>query len=282
VPDIPDVRRVSYLGEHDSVRAVSWNVWWRFGEVWRDRQKAIAGTLLELQPDVVGLQESWATDESSQAQEFGQMLDMHAAFAAPSLPPVPDPPESPDQIGVDLGVAVLSRWPLSRVQHVMLPARHRDETVVALLATLDHPRGPLHVIVACVEWDPASVDDHLAQTGALAELASSPELDGPLPVLITADLNAPPDSEAVRLLTTTTVDAWVAGSGCGEGVTLSSRNPFSPVDAQQQIDRRIDYILARPGLPGQRVFVRNVFVAGMPVRTFAPSDHYSVVADIDI
>jgi endonuclease/exonuclease/phosphatase family metal-dependent hydrolase len=100
--------------------------------------------------------------------------------------------------------------------------------------------------------------------------------------LITADLNASPDSEAVRLLTTTTVDAWVAGSGCGEGVTLSSRNPFSPVDARQQIDRRIDYILARPGLPGQRVLVRNVFVAGMPGSTFAPSDHYSVVADIDI
>jgi endonuclease/exonuclease/phosphatase family metal-dependent hydrolase len=281
VLDIPDVRRVSCLGEHDRVRVVSWNVWWRFGEVWRDRQKVIAGTLLELQPDVIGLQESWATDESSQAQELGEILDMHAAFAAPSLPPVPDPPESPDQVGVDLGVAVLSRWPLSRVQHVMLPARHRDEPV-ALLATLDHPRGPLRAIVACVEWDPAFIDDHLAQTRALSELASSAELDGPQPVLITADLNAPPDSEAVRLLTKTTVDAWVAGSGCGEGVTLSSGNPFSPVDARQQIDRRIDYILARPGLPGQRVLVRNVFLAGMPMSTFAPSDHYSVVADFDV
>jgi hypothetical protein len=86
----------------------------------------------------------------------------------------------------------------------------------------------------------------------------------------------------VRLLTKTTVDAWVAGSGCGEGVTLSSGNPFSPVDARQQIDRRIDYILARPGLPGQRVLVRNVFLAGMPMSTFAPSDHYSVVADFDV
>jgi endonuclease/exonuclease/phosphatase family metal-dependent hydrolase len=262
------------------MRVMSWNLWWRFGGNWRARQDGIVATLRALRPDVAGLQEVWGEAGGSQADVLAAHLGLEAAFAAPSLPPPPDPPEAPDQVGVRVGVAVLSRWPILDVRQHRLPSVHR-EPPVALLATLDHPAGPLHAMVSCVEWEPEFADDHLAQTRALAALLRDPALDGPLPVLLAADLNAPPDSPEVGALTEVMVDTWAAGGGDPAGVTLSRSNPFAPVAARRQIDRRIDYVLARPGTAAGSVAVRRAFVADAPVDGLHPSDHYAVVADLD-
>ena len=151
---------------------------------------------------------------------------------------------------------------------------------MALVASLAHPAGPLHVVVSCVEWEPEYASDRLAQTRALAELVRSPALDGPLPVLLTADLNAPPDSLEVRALTEVMVDTWIAGGGDPGGVTLSTRNPFAPREATGQIDRRIDYVLARPGAPGRPLAVERAFAVEETVDGLPPSDHAAVVADL--
>jgi endonuclease/exonuclease/phosphatase family metal-dependent hydrolase len=42
------------------VRILTWNLWWRFGP-WRQRRDAIAAVLADVQPDVCGLQEVWAS-----------------------------------------------------------------------------------------------------------------------------------------------------------------------------------------------------------------------------
>jgi len=68
------------------VRAVTWNVWWRFGTEWRERQSRILATLRGLAPDVVGLQESWVAGGTSQAAELGRELGLHAAAATPTTP----------------------------------------------------------------------------------------------------------------------------------------------------------------------------------------------------
>jgi len=120
------------------------------------------------------------------------------------------------------------------------------------------------------------------QRGPLAALVSDPALDGPLPVLLTADLNAAPDSREVLPLTDVMVDAWIAGGGGPDGVTLSSANPFAPLEAEKQIDQRIDYVLARPGIAGQGVSVQRAFVAGTAVDGLYPSDHYAVVTDVAV
>ena len=261
------------------MRVMSWNLWWRFGGNWRERQDGIVSTLRDLRPDVAGLQEVWGGEGTSQAQVLAGRLGMHAAFAAPSLPPPPMPPESPDQVGVEVGVAVLSRWPVLHVRRHRLPSANRVRPV-ALLATLDHPAGPLHVMASCVEWEPDFAEDHLAQTRTLAKLLLDPALDGPLPVLLAADLNAPPDSLEVRALTDVMIDTWAAGGGDPAEVTLSSRNPFAPREAERQIDQRIDYVLARPGTGGQALSVDRALVAGAPVDGLPPSDHAAVVADL--
>ncbi len=82
---------------------MTWNLWWRFGPQWRERQHGILQTLRAVDADVVALQEVWRTDATTQAHELGGRLGLHAAFGSPSLPPPPDPPERVDQQDVEVG-----------------------------------------------------------------------------------------------------------------------------------------------------------------------------------
>jgi endonuclease/exonuclease/phosphatase family metal-dependent hydrolase len=261
------------------MRVMTWNLLWRFGDDWRARGHGILSTLQDLRPDIAGLQEVWATAEATQAAVLADRLGMHAAFGAPSLPPPPRPPEWPDQAGVEVGVAVLSRWPVLEVQRHRLPSRHRPE-VVALAVVVDHPTGPLHVVATCIDWEREFAAQRLAQTRALAALLTDPSRAGPLPAFLTADLNAPPGTPEIRALTDVMVDAWVAAGGAADaGHTLSASNPLAPRAAWWLIDQRIDYVLARPGTPAHPVVVEQAFLAGDPHDGLHPSDHFAVVAD---
>lgn len=263
------------------MRIVSWNVWWRFGDDWQGRQRRIIEQLHDLAPDVIALQEVWRAPGVTQADVIGRALGMDAVFAGPSLPPVPDPPETAEQGGVDLGVALLSRLPITEARRERLPSTHRAFEPVVLRATLEHPDGPLHVFTTATEWEPRFADDHLAQTRRLAELVTNPDLDGPLPVLLAADLNARPDSPELRPLFDVMLDTWGLAGADPHVRTLRSENPLAPSNAPKQIDERIDYVLARPtGASAPRV--DRSFVAGQPSEGIPASDHDAVVADIDL
>lgn len=267
------------------VRVMIWNVWWRFGGAWRERERGIMATLRQVRPDIVGLVETWAGDGTTQAERLAEALGgMATAYASTPLPPAPDPPEEPSQAGIDVGIGLLSRWPIAATEVHELPHAHRPgPPPTALLATLDHPRGPLRVIVACIEWEPRYAADQLAQSRALAALATDPRLDGDLPVLLVGDLNADPNQPELAPLLDVLVDTWTAGGGDPDAVTLSSAVPDAPLEATKQIDRRIDHILARPGRDGGTLTVRRAFLAGdHPVDGRYPSDHFAVVADLDL
>jgi len=60
---------------------------------------------------------------------------------------------------------------------------------------------------------------------ALANLVSDPTVDGVLPVLLAADLNAGPDTPQLSILTEVIEDTWVTGGGDPDAVTLSSVVP---------------------------------------------------------
>lgn len=262
------------------LRAMTWNLWWRFGPDWVDRQPRIRETLRTVDADVVALQEVWGTAETSQGHELGEVLGRHAAFIEPSYPPTTDVPRDPDFVDVTLGVALLSRWPITGVRTVEMPGRHRSFTSVAMAATVAHPVGALPVVVACLEYEPAYKDDRIAQARLLAEVATDPALDGSLPVLVAGDLNAAPDSPVLRPLHDVLTDAWPAGGGDPAAVTLSSTHPQAPLGAWELIDQRIDHIFYRPGEFNQRVVVDSVGLAGLPIDGVHPSDHRAVVCDL--
>ncbi|WP_327635957.1 hypothetical protein OHB24_38940 [Kribbella sp. NBC_00482] len=73
------------------VRVMTWNIWWRFGPRWRERQPGILSTIDRVTPDVVALQEVWGAEGTTQAEQFAETLGYHSTFAAPSYPCAPDP-----------------------------------------------------------------------------------------------------------------------------------------------------------------------------------------------
>jgi endonuclease/exonuclease/phosphatase family metal-dependent hydrolase len=265
------------------MRVMTWNVWWRFGGNWRDREPAILATLGAYRPDVVGLVETWAGDGTTQPGRLGERLSMHGAFAPTALPPAPDPVEHDDQAGITVGIGLLSRWPITATEVYELPHDRRGGPApTVLMSTLDHPRGPLHVMVSCLEWEPEFAADQVAQAGALAALAADPRWDGALPVLVVGDMNAGVEDETIAPLTGALVDTYAAAGGDPGATTLDSRLPFAPLEATHLIDRRIDHIFARPGRPGAALKAHRAFIAGdRPVNGFYPSDHYAVGVDLD-
>jgi endonuclease/exonuclease/phosphatase family metal-dependent hydrolase len=256
-----------------------WNVWWRFGDDWRAREKGILATLETYRPDVLGLVESWSGDGTDQPHRLASHLGLHAAW----IPAAATPFAVSDHPGIDGGLGLLSRWPILDVGSHGLPhAVRAGPQPYALVATLDHPRGPLHVIVAGTEWEPRFADDHLAQTRFLAALASDARFDGPLPVLLLADLNASVDQPELAPLLDTMVDTWEAAGADPGAVTLDARLPIAPRDAFKQLDRRIDHVFARAGRLGLPVAVHGAFLAGdRPIGTVYPSDHYAVGVDLE-
>jgi endonuclease/exonuclease/phosphatase family metal-dependent hydrolase len=262
---------------------MTWNLWWRFGGAWREREPGILATLETYRPDLVGLVETWAGDGTSQAERLGDALTLDSVFVPTSLPPAPDPVESPDQNGIAVGIGLLSRWRIVATEVHELPHTQRGGAPpTAFVSTVDHPRGPLHVVVACTEWEPEYAGDQLEQSRALAALAAQKRFDGRLPVLLIGDLNAAVDQPELAPVTETMVDTWTAGGGDPDAVTYDSTMPLTGPGAVKQLDRRIDHVFARPGHPGRTVTVHRAFLAGdRPVDGVYPSDHYAVGVDLD-
>jgi endonuclease/exonuclease/phosphatase family metal-dependent hydrolase len=262
------------------MRVMVWNVWWRFGDDWRAREKGILATLETYRPDVLGLVESWSGDGTDQPHRLAsQAGGMHSAW----IPAADAAFSDPDHPGVDAGLGLVSRWPILSLETPGLPHDQRGGAhPVALVATLDHPRGPLHVIVTGTEWETQFAADHLAQTRFLAALATDKRFDGPLPVLLLADLNASVDQPELAPLVDAMVDTWEAAGGDPAAVTLDGRLAIAPRDAVKQLDRRIDHVFARVGRPGLPLAVHGAFVAGdRPIGGVYPSDHYAVGVDLE-
>jgi endonuclease/exonuclease/phosphatase family metal-dependent hydrolase len=115
------------------VKVMTWNIWWRFGPNWQDRQPALLQTMRAIDADVIALQEAWGSTETTQADEFADQLGMYAGFAAPSYPPTSDVPR-PEDDDLTLGLGLLSRWPIDTLRQVEIPNGSR----------WNPPRLPVH------------------------------------------------------------------------------------------------------------------------------------------
>jgi len=257
-------------------RVVTWNLWGQQGP-WETRETAIAATLQTLEPDVVGLQEVWRSDRS-QAELLADKLGMHAAFY----------PASED--GVELGNAIISRWPILKTSAVDLPSPSGGSSRrIAIHALAKAPFGALDVYCTHLSWEPHHSKARQNQVIALTKFidATSPKENNPL---LLADLNSRPSSDEVRMLTGETAvpvdglvfqDAWTLGSDGSTGFTTSEKNVYA--DDWPWVPKRIDYVLCgiRNGRPFFRV--RHCELGGLgAVDDICPSDHYAVIADLDL
>ena len=271
--------------QHEAVRVLSWNLWWRYGP-WQRRQPAIAATLAELAPDICGLQEVWGSEAGNQAAQLADQLGMHWCWAG-------RPPRERVELEhgrlLRFGNAVLSRWPITGHAELPLPVVGGRQRL-ALHARVTAPGGELPVFTTHLSHQPGASAQRVAQVRALAGFVAEHASGVDYPPVLTGDLNAEPDSDELRLLGghltepvvpgQVLVDAWRYAEPGDPGLTWDHRNPYLADDPAP--DARIDYVLVglpRTGQPRGRV--RSARLAGTgPVAGIWPSDHFAVVAEL--
>jgi endonuclease/exonuclease/phosphatase family metal-dependent hydrolase len=268
------------MSAYPHIRVGTWNLWWRFGD-WDRRRRAIARVLELVDADVLGLQEVWSTERENQAEALAAHLGLHFVWA-----PSPRPERWRGRIGdgsVDVGTAILSRWPL--VDHGVRALPAAD--IPALHAVIDTPTGALPIFTVHLDSAPGASSLRCRQVAALAAFVAE-KGEGDLPTVITGDFNAEPDSDEIRLLEghktapavpgQVFVDAWRFAEVGSPEATWDTRNPHAA--ALGFPDSRIDYVFV--GMPvsgrGRVLGVRRFGAA--PVEGVWPSDHFGVLAHI--
>jgi len=265
----------------DRLRVVTLNIWNRQGP-WPDRLALIRAGLVELDPDVVGLQEVLAFGASSQADEIAAGLGYHVHYAVAWTVGG----------GLTMGNAILSRWPLVDAAALPLPAPPEQDTRSITFARVDAPCGAVPVFVTHLTYQLHLGHWRCRQVRALADQVKALAPPSGFPAVVLGDLNAEPDADEIRFLRGLTplggdcvyfADGWLTTAGQepggGPGWTFDRRNPYAL--RAREPSRRIDYVLVR----GPDRTLRGEPLAGrvvldQPTAGVWPSDHFGVLVDV--
>lgn len=226
----------------------------------------LAAVLRAVDADIVGLQEVdrfWARSGGvDQAERLGDLAGMASAFVANWLPEGGDQHERVPQYGV----ALLSRWPIVEVEHVLHGTPAGWEPRGSLVATVQPPGAEaVSVAVTHLQVDPpdrpgAAADQR--REGLAHTLASSPSI-------LMGDFNALPGSMELEPLGASWTDAWLAVHGNAGGATFPALRGSEPGE-------RIDYIFVPSGSA-----IRDARVV-VDAETRLVSDHYPLVVDLEV
>lgn len=261
------------------VRVLSLNIWNRLGP-WDERLVAIRETLAAEAPDIIGLQEVITTphgDALDQAKAIAAGYGYEVAFGASHGE------------GFSFGNAILSRWPILRTDHTMLPGGEDTEPRSLLFAEIDAPFGRLPVFVTHLAWRYHEGAVRQAQVMAVADRVAALAPVSGLPAVLVGDFNAEADSDEIRYLKGLTslgrgrcvyfTDAFAVSGDGSKGATFSKHNPFA--EPLREPDRRIDYIFVKrtnDDVRGEPLKTRVCF--DHAVHGVFPSDHFGVISTL--
>ena len=266
----------------DRLRLLTVNIWNRQGP-WERRLPLLRDGIRALAPDLVGLQEVLHLEGAGpdQAQDIAEGLGYQTVFGRAWA------------IwggALDLGNALLSRWPIVEVENWALPVLDASEESRALLyALVDAPFGRVPVFVTHLSWRFHASDERALQIRAIDDrIRDVAPVDGVPPILM-GDFNAEPDADEIRFLrgltalggrSTYWADCFgIAGEGIGH--TWSRRNAYAL--AEREPSRRIDYIFTRgPDRQKRGEPLAARVVLDQPHDGVWPSDHFGVYAEMSI
>ncbi len=274
----------------ESIHVGTLNIWNKSGP-WDARLPLIRRGLAERRLDLLGLQEvlrltgQGVGPKTCQALELAEGLDYHVAFGAAAQ----------YGGGLELGNALLSRFPILEERCVPLPDQGSGETRSLLFVRLATPHGELPVFVTHLNWKLHHGVVRVAQVRHIVRTVFElcPLDETRLPPVLMGDFNAEPDSDEIRHLMGRAVldaesvyfaDAWAYG-GPGPGYTFDPQNRFAAL--AHEPPRRIDYIFVR----GPDRFFRGEPLATSlafhePEATSEgvvwPSDHFGVVTELAV
>ncbi|MDX1514653.1 MAG: endonuclease/exonuclease/phosphatase family protein [Gammaproteobacteria bacterium] len=262
------------------LRVITWNVWWRFGPRWQERQPLILDVLRHIDADIVTLQEVWGDASEDQAAVFASALGYASVYAPASYID-----------GLGFGNAVLSRWPIEDHEVVSLPAvpsADGSRNCNVVYARIEGPNGPVGVCSTHLSYKPEESAVRQNQVEALCRFVSGWRDQGEFPPLIGGDFNATPVSDEIRMMTGKRAppveglvfyDAWEAAGEESAGFTWHNANP-NAVTALEP-NRRLDYLfVGRPSASGSGHVLSARLAGQTPVDGLCPSDHYALVAEL--
>jgi endonuclease/exonuclease/phosphatase family metal-dependent hydrolase len=265
-----------------SVRVLQLNLWGR-REPYRERTDLLRRRVDELAPDVITLQEVIGDDaERNQAVELFGPLGFNVRF---------DP--RPGRTDFEWGMAIAARHPIGPLEVIEL--EHGGVAIAARMTVAD---AAVWVCSACPLgwWQTQEVqreDECIALDAWLSALA----IDDHLPPIIGGDFDATPDASSIRFMrglqslrgrSTHWLDTFALAGDGSPGYTFSSDNPFMgrgavSTYADTNHRRRIDYVfVGSPFVWKGRITPTSASVVLKEEGGIAPSDHYGVMADLDV
>ncbi len=235
--------------DRKTIRVMSYNIHYGVGMDQKLDLARIAQVIRDHAPDLVGLQE---IGNDAMAQELGRLTGMSVVFG----------PSKGERTGY--GDAILSKHPFEFVGNHAIPSasssRYQAMAVDVDLSSVLATGSKLRLINTHFDW--------LKTTGSKeARLASVSLIDKAfcnrvhMPMILTGDLNALPDSEPLRRLLAL---GWTQGSPPHPLMTIGSPKP----------NRQIDYVLVKPS-GGWKI--RRTYVADEPIA----SDHLPIVMTLE-
>lgn len=202
------------------LKVLSYNL--RFGEL--ASLEELAAFIEEQNPDIVALQEvdcRTHRDRAPQQQgkDFATELGFRTGMIAAYGKTIP-------YAGGYYGIAILSKYPLAKVERFYLPKTiNGKEQRAILIADVEYREGE-YFTFACTHLDYTNTEERQVQVEKLNEVL----LKKSYPVIVAGDFNARPDSKEISV----GMSAWK---------TVSNMEPTVPANAPRNT---IDYIFCYP------------------------------------
>jgi endonuclease/exonuclease/phosphatase family metal-dependent hydrolase len=262
------------------LKIMSYNIW-NYNEPWEDRRRMIVDTILEADPDIVGLQEIRDDRKHNpvghdQARQIAERTGLEYQYQpAMTYSRVPRCVE---------GVSIMSRYPLDSTSYVQLTKNAADEKDfhqrIVLNCSVSVPLGKLQFFVTHFSLSP---EMRIINTVELMEFVSS--FNSNLPKFVVGDFNCTPEDRPVKILRgMETVDG---SRVIGNFVDLWDETPRRAVNASERGghthgSRRIDYIFMIP-TPWARATVRETSLIDKSTEEGVPaSDHAALATTVEI
>lgn len=234
-----------------TIKVLSYNIHYGVGMDSKKDLARIADVIMQVNPDIVGLQE---ISDSTMTAELGKLTNMKAVFG----------PSKGTMSGY--GDAILSRYPFKYVGNESIPSasssRYQAMCVDVDLSQVYGKGSIVRFITTHFDWL-RTIGSEVARKGAVEVIEKAFFSDNhTYPSLLTGDLNATPDSDPILLLQK---NGWVHENSNKDLFTIPVVNPT----------RQIDYVMARPT---ERWHIVRVQVLKEPIA----SDHLPILMTLEL
>ncbi|MDQ4034380.1 MAG: endonuclease/exonuclease/phosphatase family protein [Chloroflexota bacterium] len=264
------------------MRVLQLNIWARYGP-YETREPRLKRLFAELRPDLIAMEEVDAgRSGESQAHELLDGLGYDVKWERRG-----------DEEGGGPGIAVASRH---RILDRQVHQLGRQGVALAIRVDLGD-EAMWFSAVTTMSWTPGLEAEREEKVVELDRWLGELAAEDSIPPVIGGDFDATPDTSSIRFLSglqglggrsTFWADAFAHGGDGSPGYTFTSDSPYvqpfmEAVFAQPVHHRRIDYVfVGSPIRWTPRLVVTSARVVGQYADGGAPSDHYGVLAELEL